>query len=380
VEIEDQKSRLGEAAERLQAQTRIAHTIAGPFDRREVVILGVKHSVAEVQAAVARAFVLTWESVGEPRRYHLKPAPADQRVRNLRRAAAAAAGKRRMVARLEEVRRLALLPDGELRRRGKAGDDQADNLLHPRSGAMSRLLLGLPEPLWSRFLSQEVATVRYSDLPPESRAVADQVLRGVRGRGPGGVQAHGVDLLPERGVLELRLGGRLDRPTIWGRLTTGYIGMVHNLLYAEAAARQPPSARRRALPRRKPPKEAPLLKKVTLRDHPRPATAPTFPGERPAKARPLAEFLDLLRTEAGLPIVAECEYRPQDAEWLRAQWWLAADIIERPLYEALDLLCADFEYEWEFRGGMLLLRPQRWWTEPEERGERPPAWTPIRRE
>ncbi len=82
---------------------------------------------------------------------------------------------------------------------------------------------------------------------------------------------------------------------------------------------------------------------------------------------------DLAR-QVSLPIIAGCEYKPKDNQWLRKQWWLAADIADKPLAEALDLLCADFEYEWRFHQGVLLLRPQRWYVPPEQRGEMDPKF------
>jgi hypothetical protein len=110
---------------------------------------------------------------------------------------------------------------------------------------------------------------------------------------------------------------------------------------------------------------------VTLRDVKRSSALDA--GERPERAKPLADLLRELASQVNIPILAECDYRPKEADWLRAQWWLAEDIVEEPLTRALDLLCADFEYEWRFEHGALLLRPSRWYLEPIARTGRDPT-------
>lgn len=90
-------------------------------------------------------------------------------------------------------------------------------------------------------------------------------------------------------------------------------------------------------------------------------------GERPPKAAPLAVLLQQVAEQVDVPILAECEYEPKKPGWSNRQWWLAADIVDEPLTRALDLLCADFEYEWRFSEGMLLLRPRLWFAQEKER-------------
>jgi hypothetical protein len=133
-----------------------------------------------------------------------------------------------------------------------------------------------------------------------------------------------------------------------------------------AGTREPPKERRKGLPKSRYARNSQLQDKVTLRE---PASRKRLDaGERPPGAKSLATFLKELSKQAEIPILAECEYRPKDVAWLRKQWWLADDIVDRPLYEALDLLCADFEYEWRYQGGIVLLRPRLWYVEPAQRG------------
>lgn len=186
-----------------------------------------------------------------------------------------------------------------------------------------------------------------------------------------------ADLVIPQGRLRLQQGGTLDRPTIWGSLRYGGHGNDFNVLYFEGGVRQPPEERRQramATPT-KPPSNPVFRQPVTLRDLPRQSSYE--PGERPRNARPLLEYLRQLTLQTDLPVVADCEYRSKeqdkDGTWLRQQWWLASDIVDRPLAEALDLLCADFEYEWQFQEGVLLLRSKRWYQDRSERAYVYPA-------
>jgi hypothetical protein len=76
---------------------------------------------------------------------------------------------------------------------------------------------------------------------------------------------------------------------------------------------------------------------------------------------PLAKLLKDLAEQGVPPLISACDYKPRNKEWLATQWWLGSDIIDQPLHKALDLICADFEYEWEYRDGMVLLWPSRWY-------------------
>ena len=47
--------------------------------------------------------------------------------------------------------------------------------------------------------------------------------------------------------------------------------------------------------------------------------------------------------------------------------------MDQPLHEALDLLCSDFEYEWETVDRTVILRPRLWFLAPEERRPKIPG-------
>jgi hypothetical protein len=152
----------------------------------------------------------------------------------------------------------------------------------------------------------------------------------------------------------------------------GRHGNDFNVVYADPFGRQPASERRIAAiaSPSKPPDAPAFRRRITLRDTHR--SGGLEAGERPPAALVLAEYLRELDRQTNLPILADCAYVQRENDpggrWRREQSWLTADIVERPLAETLDLLCADFEYEWEYREGALILRPIRWYAEPSERG------------
>ena len=271
-----------------------------------------------------------------------------------------------------------LSPD-ELQKLRKSDANMVRSILHPRGGAMNRLLFQLPPTTWDQFWRTGSASVGIAGLPPASQELARQAAGSSRVTSSSGDSYRPADLVTQ-GRLQLQIGGTLDRPTIWASMRFGNHGVDHNLLYAEGFSRQPPADRRRQA-RTRPttvPKAPAFRRKVTLRDRPRKTAGD---GERPTGARPLAEYLRDLSTQVNLPIVAECAYKNReqdpDQKWLREQWWLSADIVDRPLAEALDLLCVDFEYEWRYQDGLLLLRPYRWFADPAEQGYRYPKPGPA---
>lgn len=152
-----------------------------------------------------------------------------------------------------------------------------------------------------------------------------------------------------------------------------------NLLYAEGWARQPPAERRaEILARPTPvPNHPTFRRRVTLKD-PKGARS-ARQAERSDGALPLLPLLEQLSKQIDLPIVAQCDYRPRAEEprnpetlrqaevWLNNQLWLGEPILDEPLAKALDLLCADFEYEWAFKDGAIALRHRRWFLPEEER-------------
>src|SRR5207253_2778662 len=100
---------------------------------------------------------------------------------------------------------------------------------------------------------------------------------------------------------------------------------------------------------------------------------------RSAGAKALVPLLQDLAKQIPMPVLAATDYRPhpeetpdpaKDGRWLRDEWWLAAPIVDQPLPKALDMLCADFEYEWRFHRGVLQLRHKRWYLPEGEQGEK----------
>jgi hypothetical protein len=348
--------------------TDVNHRVRTPFDARPLTALNVDLRLSVLQQSLARTFALTWTaSTGPAPEYTLEEKGPDRQARADARGAAQLAGQRRMRARWDAVRQMAFLPPERLKELAAAGETKASSLQDRRHAGIVKTLFQLPGPVLQQFWRTGRAEVPVSQLPSELRSLARDTLIGDR-----------TDRPPDtvnRAVLQVGIGGTVDRPTVWTRISADRQGVDSNILYSEGWTRHPPASRRqaaRASPT-KPPQDPRLRRKVSLKDiEKRPRAAP---GERPAGARPLAEYLKQLATQCPtLVMLAECDYRPKDDAWMRQQWWLAEDIIDAPLHEALDLLCADFEYEWKFAEGALLLRPRLWFLEPDQRSYRLPTF------
>lgn len=363
---------LTEYLKRISRNSGVAHLVDGPFSEEPVVALNATMGLERLQRTLAATYQLTWKaSRDNAPSYLLQMSKADQQVRANARSGAELRGRQGMNARLDQVRRLAFLPKDRLQQVANEGDKQARSFLHPRTGAMAKLVFQLPAHLWQQMQQGKAPVVPVASLPADLQELAKQAAGTTRVTTSNGEDYNVADLVASQGQVRLQRGGTWDRPTVWGSLRYGSHGNDFNVLYFEGGVRQPPEDRRKqaAATPTKPPGNATFREKVTLRDIPRPGFYE--PGERPKSARPLLEYLQQLAAQTELPIVANCEYkgREQDKEgtWLRQQWWLASDIVDRPLTEALDLLCADFEYEWRFREGVLILRPKRWYQDRTDR-------------
>lgn len=357
--------------ELLTDSTQVQHRVIPTYADRPLVALRTDMALGKLHRAISRNYQLSWRaSAGSIPSYLLYEDSDDRRTRAVALASMKRKGQERMAARLQKVRHMASLGPEGLARLKNSESGMVRSLLHPRGSALHHLMFGLPEKTWAQLWATGTARIRVSDLAPQLQAHAKAAAGNDRAGREGGESYRIADLVVPEGRIKLQIGGTLDNPTIWSVMQYGPHGTHTNLLYAEAATRQPPEHRREhaRLHHSKVPLDSRFHQKITLRDHPRPKNIHLERGERPPNARPLAEYLQQLEKQVALPIVAECEHKPKDASWLRQQWWLAADIVERPLSEALDLLCADFEFEWQFREGTLLLRPKRWFVPPDQRG------------
>lgn len=365
---------LSDYLELVTGSSKVEHRVAAPFGERPMLALGIAMSLARVHRLLARNSQLTWAaSPEESPTYTLTESRADRAARAGALAAMRLQGRRRLAARFDRIRRMSFLNAEELADLKDSEPEMVHCLQHPRSSAVARLAFGLPKAVWSEFWKSGTARVTVASLPANLQKLAtDSAGSGMAGP-QGGEKYRIADLVVPQGQLKLQVGGSLDRPTIWCGLRYGNHGMLKNLLYAEAAVRQPPEERRKTAGKNpsKVPDDPRLRQKVTLKDRPRQKKAIVERGERPEGSRPLAEYLQQLWEQTDLPAIAECDYKPRDLNWLRGQWWLAADTVQRPLAEALDLLCADFEFEWQFREGTLLLRPKRWFAPLDEQGSIP---------
>jgi hypothetical protein len=345
-------------------QSKVQHRTAPPFDDRWLIALNADRSLSEVRRGLAATYSLTWRpSPSPPRHYLLEAAKEDLAARQ--KAALAmrqlAVGKLRQ--RWEQVRRMAFMTDGDLRILQAQGETKARTLQRPSLRSATRLAFSLPPPVLEELWSQGRVDYPPSQLAPQLQTYARTAFKGDRS------DLTGAEILS--GTIRLAIGGSAARPTVWMTLRAGQDGRDVNLLYAEGWTRQPPQERRREAQSRPTPvpKDPRFRTKVTLRE---PASrAGLQPGERPPGAKPLGALLKELSEQVDLPLLAEVEHRlpkdDPDGRWLRKQWWLAADLVKRPLPEVLDMLCADFECEWRFEHGFLLIRPRLWFLEPEER-------------
>lgn len=356
-------------------QSGVRHAAREPFEKRALLAANSTRPLARFHSASERLYQLTWQRESDGSRL-LAEDKEDRKQRAEALSRARVRGLQRLRSRWEHVRRLSALPTRDLEARAASGDQKAKTLLHPRGLAMTRLALracaGKLEPIWARgSLSLPIRS-----LSREEQALAQEGIGNFKWsfRGPDGAQGSFGPEWILKGTLDLALGGTLDRPTIWAclRPQSGRGGSFRNLLDQEAMSREPPMERRNALREKKPkpPEDVRLRRRLSLRD---PALARRrTPGERPPGAKTPAEVLRELAIQTGMPLFAECEYRPREGGWRGAQWWMAADIIDQPLHEALDLICADFEMAWEFVDDTLLIRPRLWFLEPKDRRYRFP--------
>lgn len=325
--------------------------------------LNVNTEAGRLLKGIARVYHLSWAAdPGSGVSYTLREGDLDRKRRLEAHSIAMRKGAIKANARWDNVRRLASKSDRELKTLASKGDAMAQSLLHPRGRTMAQLVYGLPPALLSEMWNRGSVQIPLAQLPQNLQ----QLAATFKSTGTFSVANTDTGLpveleKPDPSTLRLEIGGTVDRPTVFATITHGYHGVKANLLYAEAVVRQPPSERREARVPRKidflP--GHPLMRTVTLRD---PASRVGLErGERPLKAVPLAKLLKDLANQGVPPIISACDYQPKNKEWLATQWWLGSDIVDQRLHKALDLICADFEYEWEYRDGMVLLWPSRWY-------------------
>jgi hypothetical protein len=349
---------------RLSAETGVEHAARDRLATRPLVALRTYGSLRRQQHGLRALYAASWQrSAGVEPRYTLVLEIADLRERERAALDLRTAARRRLLDRWRAVSRLAFLPPGALVRAAPTEPDLVRCLQHPRYLAAARAGFSLPMTMVQQAIATGRASTPVVSLPSELQSLAKTAWRG------DSADRTGDEVLS--GTAQLRLGGTPQRLTVWLQLLVGQEGVDTNLLYAEGWTRQPPQERRREAQSRPTPvpKDPRFRTKVTLRE---PASrAGLQPGERPPGAKPLGALLKELSEQVDLPLLAEVEHRlpkdDPDGRWLRKQWWLAADLVKRPLPEVLDMLCADFECEWRFEHGFLLIRPRLWFLEPEER-------------
>ena len=377
VQARQQGGRLSSYLSAVSEETGVRHRATSPYADYPIEACNIDFSLLRFQRALAQTYHLSWKLVGgQETTYTLYEHTRDKQRRADALAAAQRIGRERLFARWQTVRQMAFQPS----RKGVAAssnNSMASVLKNPRAGAMARLVFQLPDSLMQRVWGGEAVRLPVRSLSPDLRRLAVEAMGNITSRALG-QDGQIFEVRPEMiqdGSLLLSLGGTPDRPTVWAGLRHERAMGVQpsfNLLDVVAFQKQPPSDRRREL-RQRPSKRSTveeLQRRVSLRD---PAVAkPHEAAERPAGAKPLAILLEDLSNQTGIPVVAECEYRAKDTRWLQSQWWLASEIVSRPLDEALNLLCADFEYEWEFRDGILLLRPLLWYLKSGDREYRYP--------
>jgi len=384
IDASQQEMRQGETLDEylrwLSKNTKVDHQVNVPFDQDPIVVLNSSMSLGRLHRALASTYHLTWRTAnGITPSYTLQMSRSDKQARANVRSGAALRARQIMNARLDHVRQLAFLPKDRLQQAASNGDKHAGSFLHPRTGAMAKLVFQLPASMWQQLQQGKAPVISVASLSPDLQDLAKQAAGTTRVTTSNGENYRTCDLVVPQGRIRLQMGGTLDRPTIWGSMRYGSHGNDFNVLYFEGGVRQPPEDRRKqaAALRSKRPSATAFQQKVTLRDVPRQGYYE--PGERPKGGRPLLEYLRQLAAQTDLPIVADCDYKSKeqdrDSMWLRQQWWLASDIVDRPLAEALDLLCADFEYEWQFQDGVLLLWQKRWY---QERSDRAYVYAPKR--
>ena len=275
--------------------------------------------------------------------------------------------------RWDQVKQWAYLDEAGLAQLARTQPAMVQVLRHKRGKAMARLAFGLPAPFLAKVWEQGVARVPVMRLTPELQSLAETAWLGdSTNRDP--------QTLGREGWIVVQSGGPPDRPTVYVAVNTRQGGFNGNLLYAEGWVRQDPAERRNvALANPTPvPRVALFRKKVTVTD-------PSFPKsdytlERYDNALPLLPLMEQIAGQVDVPFVIATDFRPRpeevaartnnpkkDEAWRRGQWWLSGRILEQPLGRALDLLCADFEYEWTYADGVIALRHRRWYLPEAER-------------
>ncbi len=333
-------------------------------------VLGKSSTLRAVLGGLQWSTAATWTTRGSASDYRLELTERDRTAAANARRRSESRGLARLRARWDQVRQWANLDERGLDQLAKVEPGMASCLRHPKSAAALRLAVGLPAGVWQKLWASGVVRFTVRALP--------ESLHGEVQTWAAPYQAAGVREQSLSGAMKLQIAGPPSRPTVWQSIEFGNGGSDTNLCYAEGWVRQSPASRRAAAlanPSAVP--NDPLFKaRVSLRDPQGAASAQS--GERPPDALPLLPLVEQLAKQLDVPVVVQCDYRPRPEEvkggksnprldrgWLRDQWWLGEAIREVPLARALDLLCADFEYEWSFRRGVVCLRHSRWYL-PEE--------------
>jgi len=365
---------IGDYLGALSEDTEVRHRADEPFDQRGLVALNIDASLRRLHQGLARTYELSWKAErpdwdqdDDAPEYRLYQSEVNAATRQRALQAEVQRGRQSVMARWDYIARLASLPPEQLRAIADAGEPKAQSLLSPRSGEIMRLATNLPADALSELWRSGSVKVPVAGMSPQLQ----QFVRGAV-LGTGRVLPD-PDIFTREGVFHLNAQGRLDRPTVIASIVYGRDAMSSNILYHEAPTfgeREPPADRRQGLVASRVPRDRRFRQKVTLMIEERNPKAD--PRLRPGNAKPLAVLLQDLGGQVDVPILADCEHKPGDLRWKAQQEWLAESIEDKPLAEALDLLCADFQYEWRFVDGFLTLRPRLWFATPEQRSYKLP--------
>jgi len=360
---------------------RVALSLAEILAEERYSLAGPARPLRDVLAALAWAPGATWLAPGgSPLR--LARTRADGTRLEAERARKAREGRLALERRWAQVEQWVHLDEAGLRQLARTEPGMAGVLAHRRARAAMRLAFSLPAPFRPMLGAQDVRQGALADLPPEGQRLVAEVMLG------SGRRDFDLQSFLREGRFQMQVAGPPDRLTVWLDIGTPGPKVSTNLLYAEGWTRQPPAERRAvALAKPTPARTALLRRKVTLRDPQGPRSATI--AERPEGALPLLPLVEELAAAAGAAFVVQTDFHPRPEDeaarkvdpravrrWLGAQWWLGEPIVDQPLALALDLLCADFEYEWTTRGEVIALRHRRWYLPEEERSRGKPR-TPL---
>lgn len=338
--------------ERMSAGTAVPHEAKPPHGDRPLVIFNRGLTLRSLQKTLAGALVLSWARKGDL--YPLDQSPRDRTLLRQAWEKREARALAQALARFRHKATLVDLSDAELDQRVAAGDEFAVLTKRDRrKGSMAKklkLVASLPPFVLERVFAGDVVDVRYSNMSPEVQELfrSEALASG----------SNGIDQreMPAYGCLRIYLKGTWSRPELGAQFRydrdSGSVSSLSSLSVVPDPGDRRGGIRWSAVPR-----HAAFKKKVSLIDTGRPKEGHFFGGERPPGALPLQPYLMQLSRQVDLPIVAECAYKEKDIEWLAKQWWIPATIKDEPLPRALDLLGADFEYEWQFREGAIVLKP-----------------------